>query len=177
MTPRRFLLALTGLFLLGLALSPAFAQTHVSDQSAAFIRSASLANMYAIQAADLADTRSTRADVRRVSDVLIADHRKNAEALKSLIAAHALDITPPLALDQPHQDRVITLKATSADAFDPRYISMQRAAHMQTIVWYEDYVKRGDIPALRKFAVTALPALREHLALLQSIPLSAAAKP
>lgn len=153
------------------------AQTQLTDRGEDFIRKLSIGNMFEIQAGEVAIARSQRQDVRRVADILIADHRKNAETIKSVITVNNINVTPPMALDREHDDKIVDLKEERAETFNRAYIDGQIAAHEETIAMFEDYVDHGNNRVLRNFAVDTLPTLRQHLALVQNLAEAGQANP
>ncbi len=61
------------------------------------------------------------------------------------------------------------LQQAEDEAFDERYITMQREAHLAGMTLHEDFVVQGEDGALSEFAADALPVLEEHLQMVEEL--------
>ncbi|MBX7247474.1 MAG: DUF4142 domain-containing protein [Caulobacteraceae bacterium] len=132
--------------------------------SEGFVSNAAIANMYEIEAAKLAQSRSRNAKVKEVAAKILADHTKAGDEMK----AAAQGMTLPTALDERHQGMIDNLKGASDAEFDQVYLDQQEAAHNEAITLFGTYADNGDNAALKAFAAKTRPALEMHLQMVQS---------
>jgi len=134
-----------------------------------FIDAAGQASLAEIETSKLALTHAKTADTKSFAQKLIDDHTKATEALTA--AAQTAGLSAPSAtLDQTHLRRVNDLTgdpardggAGSARNFDADFAALQVDANKDAIALFEDYIRDGDIPALKAYAEQILPKLKEH---------------
>jgi putative membrane protein len=127
-----------------------------------FVTKAAMADMYEIEAAKVALARSQNAEVKKFAQMMVDDHTKSTNNLKSAIAASGLTLTPPAALDEAHADKVQDLKDKDAADFDKAYIEDQVDAHQMALDLHQRYANDGDNAALKGFAATTAPVVQGH---------------
>lgn len=143
------------------AKSPASADTAAAPFSvdkASFVKAVSSSNAFEIESSKLAEQKAKDGDVKEFAKQMIADHTKAAEELKK--AAKTEGGEPPLA--PKHAAMLETLNGASDRDFQPLYIEMQAAAHMEAVSLFATYAKGGDDPAVKAFAKKTLPTLEMH---------------
>jgi len=98
---------------------------------------------------------------------MVDDHTAANGRLQQVAQQKGLNL--PQQLDKKHQDRIDNLtKKTGAD-FDKAYINDMVDDHKKDVDNFEKASKDAKDPAVKDFATTTLPTLREHLAQVQSI--------
>jgi putative membrane protein len=127
-----------------------------------FVTKAAMSDMYEIEAAKVALARSQNADVKTFAQMMVDDHTKSTNNLKSAIAASGLSLTPPAALDDAHADKVKDLKDKDAADFDKAYLNDQVDAHQAALDLMQRYANDGDNAALKGFAATTAPVVQGH---------------
>jgi putative membrane protein len=127
-----------------------------------FVTKAAMTDMYEIEAAKVALARSQNAEVKAFAQMMIDDHTKSTNNLKSAIAASGLTLTPPTALDEAHADKVQDLKDKDAADFDKAYIEDQVDGHQMALDLHQRYANDGDNAALKGFAATTAPVVQGH---------------
>lgn len=127
-----------------------------------FVTKASVANMFEIESSKLALDNAKNSDVRAFAQRMIDDHTKTGERLKSVLSDSKSDIKPADKLDAKHSNLMDTLKAESSNTFDQQYITMQVNAHKEAVKLFTDYSMSGDNKALKDFAASTLPSLKQH---------------
>lgn len=127
-----------------------------------FVRQASVGNQFEIVSGQLAIKRATMPEVRDFAQMIVNDHTKLGDTLKSTLASSDLGIVPVQSFDIKHQKTLGALKSVQAENFDHLYIQTQTDAHDEAVSLFTDYAKNGDNAALMKFSSEMLPILEQH---------------
>nr|QBM04651.1 DUF4142 domain-containing protein [uncultured bacterium] len=148
----------------GIALAVGAADTKdAQDASEEFVKKASMAGLFEIEAAEVALDRSRNADVRAIAEKMIQDHKRSSDKLRNLLTQEKLRFRFSMTLDEAHAEKVRKLKEVKAEGFDKEYLSMQENAHEDTIDVFETFLSAKDThPALRTYAEDTLPTLKMH---------------
>lgn len=121
--------------LLALLVAPALPSRHAALDDATIVAIYDAANTYDIEAATLAASRASSADVRACAKMLIAAHTDARKQGRDL--AHQLGVTPtppatnPLAAD--HEAAMRRLRALHGAAFDRAFLENEIAYHKAVI--------------------------------------------
>jgi putative membrane protein len=127
-----------------------------------------MSDMAEIQLSQIAQQKATRDDVKQLAGRMIQDHTKTSSELKS-IAGNA-NVTLPTTLDRKHQQAVQKLQGMTAGAeFDRQYLNLLVADHKQAVALFRTESKSGRNPDAKAFAAKNLPALEEHLQMVQAM--------
>jgi putative membrane protein len=145
----------------GAAVGKMSAATVGSRDTGAFVSNAVQGNTYEIDAARIAEKKSTNPAVKAFAARMIKDHTALGNEMKPLIAAAGL--TPPAALNQRFNGLLDNLRAANAASFDKTYIDQQVAAHEETLTLMQGYAKNGSDPGLKGGAAKAVPIVQTHL--------------
>lgn len=157
----RFLLTLICGF--GIAASVQADTSDAQDASERFVKKVSMSDLFEIEAAEVALDRSKNAEVRKIAEKMIHDHKASSDKLKKLLTEEKLRFRVSMTLDDDHADKIRKLKETSAEDFDKEYISMQKKGHKKTIEEFETFLSAKDThPALRSLAEKTLPTIKAH---------------
>lgn len=141
------------------------ADTVVTPES--FVIMAASSSALEIESSQLARERSQDEAVQAFAQQMIDDHTAATEALTA--AAEAEGMPVPDGLDPLHQEMLDELQQAEVDAFDERYIIMQREAHLAAITLHENFAEESEGGALSEFAADALPVLEEHLQMVEEL--------
>jgi putative membrane protein len=125
------------------------------------------ANQVDIDAAQVADSTSTNADVKKFAQLMITDHtgvNKSAVALVKKLNVTPEDNPTSQSLKQGGEENVAKLKTLKGAAFDKAYIDHEVAYHQQVL----DAVDKTLIPSAQNAELKALlvkvrPAFVAHL--------------
>jgi putative membrane protein len=136
-----------------------------SNEAAApdFVAKAAASDMFEIQAAKLAQTRSNNADVKKFAAMMITDHTKSTAALKKAIADSGQAITPPAVLPDDLKDKLDDLNKADAKDFDANYMDNQVDAHQAALDLLQRYAQDGDVVQIKVFASETAPVVQRHL--------------
>lgn len=133
-----------------------------------YIAMAGASDMYEIESSQLALAQSRSEAVRRFATMMIAHHQQTTQTL--MTAARGAGLNPPPPMLMPMQrDMIAELRGLNGQAFDTAYLAQQRRAHDMALALHRTYAQRGDTPALRTVAASAVPIIEQHIAQLASM--------
>jgi len=128
-----------------------------------FSTKAADSDMFEIEAAKLAQTRSTNPSVKKFAAAMQTAHTATSAELKSAIAASGAAITLPTALSADMQGKLDDLTKADAKDFDKKYADSQVDAHQAALNLLQRYAQDGDTAAIKAFAAATAPKVQEHL--------------
>ncbi len=145
--------------------NPAATVPTMADETKAdvFAMKAAELNMFEIEAAKLAASRSTNAEVKAFAGKMATAHGKTADSLTAAITASGAAITLPTVLSKDMQDDLDDLTKAGNDDFDKKYADSQVDAHQAMLNLLQRYAQDGDTPAIKAFAAATAPTVQEHL--------------
>ena len=144
------------------------AQASVSAASATattpdFVTAAASTDMFEIQAAKLAEKRSTNADVKAFAAMMIHDHTQSTAALKAAIKASGAAVTLPSELPSDMKAKLDALTSAAPADFDKAYMLSQVMAHQDALTVMKAYGANGDTPLIKDFATKTAVVVQMHL--------------
>ena len=133
-----------------------------------FMEKAAMSDMAEIQLSQIAQQKATRDDVKQLAGRMVQDHTKTSAELKTI--AGAANVTLPTTLDRKHQQAVQKLQGMTAGAeFDRQYLNLLLDDHKQAVALFRSESRSGKNPDAKAFAGKTLPALEEHLHMVQAM--------
>lgn len=141
------------------------ATTSQTAADANFIMQAAAGGIKEVELGKLAQVRGTEAMVKEMGGMMVQDHTKANDELKSLAARK--DVKVPAALDPDGQKGRDQLSQLKGKEFDQAYIAMMVDDHQKTIKLFQTEANNGNDPDLRKFADHTLPTLMKHADMFQ----------
>ena len=151
----------------GAAVGQTSAATLGSRDTGAFVSNASQSDMYEIEAAKIAQTRSKNADVKAFGKMMVTDHTAMMNQMKPLVTAAGQK--PADKLDERRQGFIDNLKQATDANFDKTYIDQQVAAHSEALTLMQGYANDGPDAGLKAGAAKAVPKVQAHLDKAKSI--------
>ena len=127
-----------------------------------FVTNLAVANMYELQAAEIAQAKSNNAQVKELATMITSDHTSAGEKLSTTAPTAAPDVTIPTALDQRRQGLIDNLNAASAEDFDKVYLEQQVAAHNEVLTLLNGFSDNTDAPALASLARELVAPITMH---------------
>jgi len=127
-----------------------------------FVTNLAIGNMYEIEAARIASTRSNNADVKALAAMIEKDHTAAGEKLKSTVSTAAPDVTVPTMLDERRKGMIDNLNAATPGDFNKVYLDQQVAAHNETLTLLNGFSDNSDAPALAGLARELIPTITTH---------------
>jgi putative membrane protein len=126
-------------------------------------------NLYEIEAGKLAETKAVNEACRKMGTMLVTDHTKQQDMLKTAAAASAPSVTLPTAVPPEHQAHLDALKAATGAEFDRLFLAQQKEAHTKMLAALKAYAQSGDSPSLKDFAAKAAPGVEQDLNMVASM--------
>lgn len=145
--------------------NPAATVPTLADETKADVFAAKMADndMFEIEAAKLAASRSTNPSVKTFAKMMETAHKKTSDGLKSAISASGATITLPTMLSKDMQDELDDLSKADPKDFDKEYADAMVDAHQSALNLLQRYAQDGDTPTLKTFAAETAPKVQEHL--------------
>lgn len=136
-------------------------QSTLSDQDKKFAEVAAKGGMMEVMAGQLAATNASNEKVKALGEMMVKDHTKANDELKSWAAkvGHQL----PTSLDAEKQKVYDDLKAKKGADFDRKYTDLMVTDHKKTIADFKKQASDGSESSLKSFAEKTIPALEHHL--------------
>lgn len=131
-----------------------------------FLQQASKGGLLEVSLAQLAPERAGSREIQEAAIRLLEDHRQANERLKAF--ADRRHVTLPTELG-PHQLDVDRLAQLSGPDFGKAYLKEMIEHHEQAVATFQRQAEEGADPEIRAWAAQLVPALREHLHLVQRI--------
>lgn len=134
-----------------------------------FVVAAAQSDMYEIQAARIAISRTHSAAVSRFANTMLKAHTKTIDDLKTILTSENVNVALPTVLDVRRQTLVNDLRGLKDADFDENYISQQVDAHEEALILMRGYHNSGDNKVLKGFAGTVENAVKMHLGMAQRL--------
>ncbi|MEO7120794.1 MAG: DUF4142 domain-containing protein [Ginsengibacter sp.] len=139
----------------------------VSDNVAKFAVGAADGGMLEVALGKIAAEKATNKEVKDFGEMMVKDHTKANDELKSIAAEK--NITLPATISDDSQKKIADLNKESGKDFDKDYINAMVKDHKDDIDDFEKAAKDSTYPALQAFAVKTLPTLYKHLGAAKAI--------
>ncbi|WP_142683278.1 DUF4142 domain-containing protein [Chitinophaga polysaccharea] len=137
------------------------AVTIPAKTDADFLVEAASGGMTEVQLGQLAQSNSVNREIKAFGEMMIRDHRKSRDKLKTL--AQSKNIVLPDDISN-HQQRIKErLEKRKREEFDRAYISLMIDDHKKDIREFQKAAKNAADPEIRAFAMDQLPVLNLHL--------------
>ena len=134
-------------------------ETALDDDGATFMKKAAVGGIMEVEAAKIALTNASNADVKNFAQQMLTDHTKANKELKDLAIKKKI-ITPDAlpAEDQIHMD---AMKKMTGNEFDKHYIAMMVTDHEKTVKLFEQGKQNKDA-SLKSWATNTLAVIEGH---------------
>jgi putative membrane protein len=140
----------------------ATATSSLTDKDNQFVMKAASGGLMEVELGKLAQTKASNPKVKEFGSMMVTDHSKANDELKSL--AQSKGITLPGTLTDEHQKHVKDLGEKTGADFDEAYMKMMVNDHKDDVDDFEDCSKDSKDADLKAFATKTLPVLQKHLA-------------
>lgn len=138
-----------------------------NPQDRLFIQLAGMGNLGEADAGRLADTRASHPGVKSFARRMVAEHSSTNAKLADIAKQRNLSLPGE---PQPDQKAVKThLETLNGAAFDQAYLRTQLIDHQKTVQLLEWEISNGQHAALQRLAMDTLPAVVEHLRMVQAL--------
>ncbi len=133
----------------------------ISDETQKFMEEAATGGMMEVQLGEMAQQKAGAQEVKDFGEMMVNDHSKANEELKSI--AQGKSVTLPGQLTPKQQREVEKLSKLSGDKFDDEYMKMMVKDHEKDVEAFEKASQNLPDEAVQEFAAKTLPTLKEHL--------------
>ena len=141
--------------------------TTANKESMDFVTKAASGGMLEVQLAQLAQQNAQSQRVKDFGSMMVTDHSKANNELKSLAALNNITVSTALLPDhQKHLDMMSKMKGAD---FDKHYMDMMVNDHKEDIDEFKKEANSSSNDAFKSFAAKTLPTLQKHLDSAQAI--------
>ena len=131
------------------------------EKDADFVANTVAANYGEIKFAQLANKRSANPEVKRVASMLVEEHTKTLNELKTL--AQAKTISVPVEEDDEAKRKTERFSDEAGKDFDKKWCKEMIDRHEESINNFEKRMEKTEDPELKSWISNTLPHLRMHL--------------
>ncbi|QJW90099.1 DUF4142 domain-containing protein [Spirosoma taeanense] len=135
--------------------------TGQEDDANDFAVKAANGGLMEVEMARVAREKAQSADVKEFAAMMIADHSKANDELKSLAASK--NITLPTTLGEDAQKDLNDLSKLSGKEFDKKYVDIMVEDHEEDVKLFKDAADDAEDAEVKAFAAKTLPTLQKHL--------------
>lgn len=144
------------------------AGTGQTEDTNEFAVKAANGGMLEVELGRLAEEKAASKDVKEFGAMMVKDHSKANEELKTIAATQ--NITLPSTLGEDEQKHVNEMAKLSGAEFDKKYVSMMVDDHKEDIDEFKKAVDEEKTnPAVKDFAMKTLPTLQKHMDAINAI--------
>ncbi|UFH52469.1 DUF4142 domain-containing protein [Spirosoma sp. KNUC1025] len=142
--------------------------TGQNDDTNEFAVKAANGGMLEVELGRMAEEKAVSKDVKEFGAMMVKDHSKANDELKTIAAAH--NITLPSTLGEDEQKHVNDMAKLSGADFDKKYVSMMVDDHKEDIDLFKKTAEDDKTnPAVKDFASKTLPTLQKHMDAINAI--------
>lgn len=127
-----------------------------------FVRQASANGRKEVDAAREALPQLKKPELKRIAEMLVADHSTANDRLSRIAAAKGWPVPGPRPSEAPPS-------GTASGDFDARWTAEMIAGHERSLALYRAQAQVGEDKDVRNFARETLPTIEHHLAELRSV--------
>ena len=138
----------------------AFAQDKSDKKETKFVNHAAQAGMAEVKLGNLALEKSTSEDVKKFAQMMVDDHTKANDELKSMAQSKSIDLPTDIGKHQKDYDKLSKL---SGSDFDREYVDGMVKGHKEVVSMFEKEATKGDDADTKAWAAKTLPTLQMHL--------------
>ena len=135
--------------------------TGAEDDDGDFAVKAANGGILEMETARLAREKAQSSDVKAFAAMIMSDHQKANDELKSL--AGRKNITLPARLGEDDQKHVDELAKLSGAAFDKKYVELMVDDHETDVKLFKEAADDSNDADLKAFAAKTLPTMQKHL--------------
>jgi putative membrane protein len=125
---------------------------------------AAASDMFEIESSQLAANQAESPQVKNFARMMIADHTKTTNELKTITASLQPPVTVAPTLRPDMQSKLDQLKDAKGKDFDRLYMTQQAAGHEEALQLHKGFAQNGQEPQLKDFAQKTSQAVQKHLA-------------
>ncbi|MEH6487926.1 DUF4142 domain-containing protein [Hyphomonas oceanitis] len=128
-----------------------------------FTKNALLGGAYEIDSSNYVLEQSGDAAVKTFAREMVDDHEKSKRELLAILQEDPDLERPSDDLDERRRGMIDNLKNAPENELEGTYLKQQLAAHKEAIELFKHYAKEGDNERLKRYAMSTLAVLEQHL--------------
>jgi len=160
---------------LAIAAAPLFAQQTLADADARYFNRLATMNMAEIEAAKLAASKASSAEVKHFAREILVGHEQELDELRQVAARKGAQL--PTEPDARHRAALKRLQAAAGAQFDKAYIDQMVKDHEAADKLSRNVARRAQDPDLKALAKKTSSRMKEHLLSARRIEASLKAAP
>lgn len=143
--------------------------TALSNADKDFLKKAAEGGLFEVAVGQLAAQKAIDPAVKSFGTMLVEQHTAANDKLKAVAQSQNAELPSAVPADKQKQiDKLATLSGTE---FDRQFVeTVGLKDHQNDIALFERTAKNSDNPAVKEFASSTLPTLKEHLSHAQALP-------
>ncbi len=130
------------------------------DKDMEFVEDAALGGLMEVELGRYVEKNASNQRVKNFASMMVRDHSKANDELKSIAAQKNLVI--PTMLDEKHMDKVNKIREKRGAELDKEYMSEMVDDHEKDADKFKRHAENGNDPDLKAFAAKTLPILLMH---------------
>ena len=142
-------------------------ETGIAKMDEDFIKEAAAGGMMEVELGKLAQQNAGSQKVKDFGSMMVKDHSKANEALKTL--AESKRVTLPMAMDDKMKKEMDMLKTKKGADFDKAYVDLMVEDHKKDVEKFKTESKMAKDDDVKAFATKTLPTLEKHLNAIEAI--------
>lgn len=132
-----------------------------------FWMTAAQGGMAEVELSKVAQTKAANAEVKSFANMMVADHAKANEELKSIAGKKSVSL--PATISSANQATMEELRGLVGADFDREYVNAMVDNHEADVQLFESQSADESDPEAKAFAAKTLPTLKKHLEMIKAI--------
>lgn len=134
----------------------------VSASDASFLKKAAQSGLFEVSGGNLALKKSKNSEVQKFAKMMVQDHSKSGQKLKTL--AQKKNVELPTEPNFMQKGSLMLLNTYDTKSFDQSYSeNIGVEAHEKTVELYEEAIKSAEDAEIKQYATEGLPTVKHHL--------------
>ena len=134
----------------------------VSASDASFLKKAAQSGLFEVSGGNLALKKSKNSEVQKFAKMMVQDHSKSGQKLKTL--AQKKNVELPTEPNFMQKGSLMLLNTYDTKSFDQSYSeNIGVEAHEKTLELYEEAIKSAEDAEIKQYATEGLPTVKHHL--------------
>jgi putative membrane protein len=138
-----------------------YSSTPLTGADTTFVKEASSGGMMEVELGRLAQQNATNPRVKNFAEMMVRDHSKANDELRSMASAKNMMLTD--SMTKKHRDHLESMRNVTGKNFDKRYMEMMVKDHTEDVQKFEKASNTATDTDLKTWAGNTLPVLRMHL--------------
>jgi len=141
----------------------------IENNTADYIRSCAIDSLSISASAKIALKRAHDRAVRQFAQSMLNDPDASKRSFAALLDSDAFSMTLPQSIDREHAAVITQLGSAPDGDFDANYMQQQMLLNETALRLNATYAKTGRDDPLRRYAMAALPSIRQRLVLAERL--------